>query len=55
MAAFSKDSIVSKKFGHVDIVQNMGENISSMVNQRTKGNKSEDDLWVFTMDKKWCQ
>ena len=26
-----------------------------MVNQRTKGNKSEDDLWVFTMDEKWCQ
>lgn len=55
MIAFGKNSIVSKNYFGVDVCRNIGEDIESMVNQRSKGNKSEDDLWVFTMNEKWCK
>lgn len=55
MVAFDKGSQISKKFAGYDICENIGEGIASMISQKTKGNTSEDDLWVFTMEEKWCQ
>jgi hypothetical protein len=55
MVAFTKNSHISKKYSGLDVCKNVGENIASMVNQRSKGNTSEDDLWVFTMDDEWCK
>lgn len=55
MIALDAHSTVSQKFKGIDIVKNLGEGIASMINQRTKGNTSEDDLWVVTMEEKWCQ
>ncbi len=50
MAASEKNSFLSDKFKDYDILKNIGENIESVVSQRTKGNTSNDDLWVFTLD-----
>lgn len=50
MSAFDKNSAFTKRFGSFDIVKDIGEDISSMVNQKSKGNTSNDDLWVFTMN-----
>lgn len=55
MIATDKNSKFNKIFHGVDVCNNIGENIKNMVNQSYKGNKSEDGLWVFTMEQKWCQ
>lgn len=49
MVAVDKNSNLSKAFNDADVCRNVGENIESMVNQKIKGNKSNDDLYVFTM------
>lgn len=54
MISLEKDNLLKKVLGG-DVCLNLTSNIGSVVSQNHKGNTSDEDLWVITMNEEWSE